>query len=166
MNNLLFSLAMAALSQFTGLGGGAPGGLGIGGMAPGGFGGGLPVPGYGVPGYGTQGYGGRPPAIANPGPDLKLSTLAVVQCLHDDGRISGEQARGLIAQQGARRGWPQGWEAAIAPRQVGQVIGSAGGCQRLLAQVGRSGSRIAQAPLVGRGQPSSEAEQFGLAPYR
>lgn len=163
MNNLLFSLAMAALSQFTGLGGAAPGGLGIGGMGPGGyglgsgggFGGGLGM-GGGLP---MPGYGARPPAIANPGPDLKLSTLAVVQCLHDEGRISDEQARGLVAQQGARRGWAQGWEATISPRQVGQVIGSAGGCQRLLSQIGRSGSRIAQAP-------SSEAEQFGLAPYR
>jgi hypothetical protein len=151
MNNLLFSLAMAALSQFSGLGGGAPGGLGIGGGAP-------------APGYGTQGYGGHPPAMANPGPDLQLGTLAVVQCLHNDGRINNEQARGLIAQQGARRGWPQGWEAGIAPRKVGQVIGSAGGCQRLLAQVGRSGSRIAQRPMAV--QPGSEAEQFGLAPYR
>lgn len=167
MNNLLFSLAMAFLGQ----GGGFAPGLG-----------------FGMPGLGFGGSGFGAPDLGGPAASLPVTTLAVVQCLYDNGSIDGGQARGLIQRQGMRRGWPQGWEAGIAPRQVGQLIGSAGGCQPLLAQLGRSGSRIALAPvaptLPGYGRPtaipvlpispgrrsqlplSSEREGFGLAPYR
>ncbi len=175
MNNLLLSLAMAFLGQ----GGGFAPGLGFG--MPGlGFGGsGIGVPGLGLPGLGG-GYGGgyAPvpyPSAAGPGSgwsagSLPVATLAVVQCLYDNGSIDGGQARSLIQQQGLRRGWAQGWEAGIAPSQVGQLIGSAGGCQPLLAQLGRRGSRIATVPFTpGRRSQlplSSESEGFGLAPYR
>ena len=204
MNNLLLSLAMAFLGQgggfAPGLGLGMPGltqgmpGLGFGGSGFGAPGRGLP--GLGLPGLGGGGYGGgyapvpyQPaPGLGGSAGSLPVTTLAVVQCLYDNGSIDGAQARGLIQRQGMRRGWAQGWEAGIAPRQVGQLIGSAGGCQPLLAQVGRSGSRIALAPaapaLPGYGRPttipvlpispgrrsqpplSSEREGFGLAPYR
>jgi len=182
MNNLLLSLAMAFLGQgggfAPGLGFGMPG-LGLGGS---GFG----TPGLGLPGLGGGGYGGglgggygggyapAPyPNAAGPGwsaGNLPVATLAVVQCLYDNGSIDGGQARSLIQQQGLRRGWAQGWEAGIAPSQVGQLIGSAGGCQPLLAQLGRRGSRIATVPFTpGRRSQltlSSESEGFGLAPYR
>lgn len=201
MNNLLLSLAMAFLGQgggfAPGLGFGMPGtGLGIPGLGVQGFGApGLGLSGLGVGGYGLGFGGGYAPAPYPSAPglggsagSLPVATLAVVQCLYDNGSIDGAQARGLIQQQGIRRGWAQGWEAGIAPRQVGQLIGSAGGCQPLLAQLGRSGSRIALAPatpaLPGYGRPyaipvrpispgrrsqlplSSESEGFGLAPYR
>ncbi|MCP9816838.1 hypothetical protein KBY76_09175 [Synechococcus sp. GreenBA-s] len=197
MNNLLLSLAMAFLGQGGGF---APGlGLGMPGLGFGGSGFGAPglgLPGLGLSGLGRGGFGGgyapapypRAPGLGGSAGSLPVTTLAVVQCLYDNGSIDGGQARGLIQQQGIRRGWAQGWEAGIAPRQVGQLIGNAGGCQPLLAQLGRSGSRIALAPatpvLPGYGRPttipvlpispgrrsqpplSSESEGFGLAPYR
>ena len=66
MNNLLFSLAMAALGQFTGLGGGGFSGGGFAGPGIGISGLGIPgrglpgqgMPGLGSPGYGSSGYGG------------------------------------------------------------------------------------------------------------
>jgi hypothetical protein len=153
MNTMLFSLAMAALSQFTGMGNGAPG--------LGGFGGGVGTGGGGLPGYGI-----RPPAYGQPGPNPQVRTLAVVHCLHDGGQIDGQQARELISQQGNRRGWGQGWEASIAPREVGQSISRAGGCQRLLSQLNSAGSRIARTQPIPVPSPSSQSEGFGLAPYR
>jgi hypothetical protein len=144
MNTMLLSLAMAALSQFTGMG-----------------------MGNGAPGLGAfPGYGLRPPAYGQPGPNPKLSTLAVVHCLHDGGQIDNTQARDLIDHQGNRRGWGEDWEASISPREVGQVISRAGGCQRLLSQIGSQGSRIARSRPMPSPAPSSQSEGFGLAPYR
>ncbi len=175
MNSLLLSLAMAFLGQGGSFAPGLGGGLG----GLGGFG-----------GYGGYGGGFTPaPAPAAAGISLPLATLAVVQCLYENGRLNGGQARRLIQQQGLRRGWAPGWEAAIAPWQVSQLVGSAGGCQPLLSQLGRYGSGIALAPaapaLPGYGRPygipvqpigpgrrslpgssASESEGFGLAPYR
>ncbi len=187
MNNVLFSLLLSALGQFGGLGGlgGLAGNGGFGaGLAPGfgggwgggfggGFGGGLQAPGPGpgpTAGFRTsQGSGARP-----------LTTLAVIQCLAEEGRIDDGQALSLIEQQGRRRGWPAGWEGSIDPRQVGQAIGAAGGCRSLIDRIDRSGSRIAIRPqpatpwsgnaqgLPGRipNESPSQSEGFGLAPYR
>jgi hypothetical protein len=160
MNNMLLSLAMAALSQFTGLGNGAPG---LGGFNGGGFNGG------GFSGGGSSAFPGsglRPPAYGQPAVPPQVNTLAVVHCLHDAGQIDNTQARNLIAHQGNRRGWGEDWEASISPRKVGQVISRAGGCQRLLSQIGNQGSRIARSRPMPTPAPSSQSEGFGLAPYR
>ena len=150
MNTMLLPLAMAALSQFTGLGlgNGAPD---LGGFNSGGF---------------SSGSGSAFPGYRQPGPNPKLSTLAVVHCLHDGGQIDNTQARDLIDHQGNRRGWGEDWEASISPREVGQVISRAGGCQRLLSQIGSQGSRIGRSRPMPSPAPSSQSEGFGLAPYR
>jgi len=152
MNTMLLSLAMAALSQFTGMGmgNGAPG---LGGFSGGG---GSAFPGSGL----------RTPAYGQPAARPQVNTLAVVHCLHDAGQIDNTQARNLIAHQGNRRGWGEDWEASISPREVGQVISRAGGCQRLLSQIGSQGGRIARSRPMPTPAPSSQSEGFGLAPYR
>lgn len=150
MNNVLLSLLLSALGQFGGAGG-------LGGGFGGGFGGGLPAPGYGS----SQGSGSLP-----------ADTLAVVQCLYEEGRLGEGDARALIEQQGRRRGWPASWERSIDPRRVGQAIGAAGGCRSLMTRLDRSGSRtftrpVQVAPWPGSsGRSPSQSEGFGLAPYR
>ncbi len=191
MNSTILSLLLSALGQFGGFGGlGGLGGIGGGllpglGVSPGsGFG-----PGSGgvvttQPGY----YPGGPGPRSLPARTLPVQTLAVVQCLYQQGMVSDAQAQQLLQRQGARRGWPSGWENSIDPGQVNQAITSAGGCRPLMAALQRSGSLIAAQPGYGRGdQPGygrpwggtngfipgpgpggsrSEAEAFGLAPYR
>ncbi|MCT0225221.1 hypothetical protein [Synechococcus sp. CS-1328] len=189
MNNLLLSLAMAALSQFSSLGlGGFGPGLGGGGFGGGGFGGGLGGGlgggfggGFGIPGLGGGGSRPRFPTAAPSGASEQLASVAVVQCLLSDGQLDRNQARSLLNHQAQRRGWPRGWETGVSSRQVEQMIGGAGGCDPLLAQLrqggsatgGRRGNGIAirsyAAPsgvMPSPGAGRSESEGFGLAPYR
>lgn len=111
---------------------------------------------------------------------LQHTTLAALYCLGQDGRISGPQTRTLIDRQGDRRGWPAGWERQVPARDVGRTIGAAGGCRPLLARLGDTGVRrpagngIPRMPSPGSSSDGrspgsdsrSEAEGFGLAPYR
>jgi hypothetical protein len=157
MNNVLFSLLMAAMGQFGGPGAG------------------LLLPGPGLPGGLAPAPYPLPPGGSRS--DLPVTTLAVVECLGREGRIDGRQARELLDLQGRRRGWPRTWPAAFSRRRVAAVIRGAGGCRPLLARVSGGGGRFGApvpAPHSGRaplrsprpsGPPSSEQERFGLAPY-
>ncbi|WP_094556447.1 hypothetical protein [Synechococcus sp. 1G10] len=121
------------------------------------------------------GYGYRQ-GLSSGSSSLPVDTLAVVQCLYQEGRIGDDEARALIDQQGRRRRWPVGWERSIDPRRLGQAIGAAGGCRSLMARLDRSGSRIATRPVPVAPWPingpgitdrsPSQSEGFGLAPYR
>ena len=127
MNDLLLSLAMAALSQFSSLGlGGFGAGLGGsgfgngygGGGLGGGFGGGGLGSGFGIPGLGGGGSRPRFPMAAPRRPSEQLASVAVVQCLLSDGQLDRTQARSLLNHQAQRRGWSRGWETGISSRQV------------------------------------------------
>ncbi|MFY8149142.1 MAG: hypothetical protein ACOVNL_07995 [Prochlorococcaceae cyanobacterium] len=176
MNDLVLSLALAALSQlsgFGGLGGALGGGLG------GGFGNGL-LGGLGG-GFGN-GLGGVPRGA--PAPDFRsapipviplasrsggsergrqLATLAVVGCLVEDGRLDGSQARSLLNHQSRRRGWPLGWERRFSSAEMAGLVRSSGGCDPLMARLGRRSGNPGSGSIA---SSRSEQESFGLTPYR
>lgn len=141
MNNLLLSLAMAALGQFGGLGGGiGPGGgivIGPGGLGPGGFapGAGITIRGGMAPGYPG---GGFPAGPRYPGGLQGVYPGGMVRPF--PGRVPGGSFPG---------GMPGG------------ISGLPGGPWQRLPDAGNG---ITQAPTPA--VPSSEAEAFGLAPYR
>ena len=174
MNNLLFSLAMAALGQFTGLGGG-------------GFGGGLPgqgIPGVGLPGYGSPGYG-RPGGIAiaprpygtspygtrpfgsnpmSPGLSgntsaLQLASVTAARCLEQSGQLAPGESDTLLRNQGRTRGWTEGWQQRISSRQSELLLSRYGGCNGLLTAL-RQG-RLGQ-ERIGAGQPGPGSRGGGL----
>jgi len=179
MNNLLFSLAMAALGQFTGLGGG--------GFSGGGFGGGLPgqgIPGLGLPGYGSPGYG-RPGGIAiaprpygtspygtspygtspmSPGYSgntsaLQLASVTAARCLEQTGQLAPGESDTLLRNQGRTRGWADGWQQRISSRQSERLLSRYGGCDGLLTAL-RQG-RLGQ-ERIGTGQPGPGSRGGGL----
>jgi len=225
MNNLLFSLAMAALGQFTGLGGGGFGGGGLG--SPGlGFGSGFGGPRFGGGYPGAMGPGNGIPGVAIPGirfpgnsfpgnrgPDgmtvapvpygsgpmgsgyasgttgLQLASLTAARCLEQAGQLAPGEGASLLLHQGRARGWPDGWQQRFPDHQSEQLLAHYGGCDGLLSalrqgrldedrlgrgQLGQGpggGGLISQKPYAGepsqsQAQPNSEAEAFGLAPYR
>ncbi|MBC1261734.1 hypothetical protein FQK07_10765 [Synechococcus sp. BSF8S] len=164
MNNLLLQLAMAALSQ---LGGGYAGPLQSPTLGPRLF----PAP--------------NPLALPGPAPfrspagtgrnrpqGEQLASLAVTTCQLRSGVISRSQARQRLQGFGESRGWQPGWGEAIPLQRVDAAIRSAGGCQALLAEFGERGGSFPgrRGPAIGRATPApqspSEAEGFGLAPYR
>ncbi len=154
MNNLLLSLAMAALGQFGGIGGGiggAPGGapgLGIG------IGGGL-RPGY--PGAGM-------PGLIGPGGRITLMPASPYGRF-GAGQPGGGYPGGGYPGGGYPGGFPGGYPGSGYP---GLRIGGGmpGGDGRLYPE-GYPGSGSVQPPQQGAPSiPSSEAEAFGLTPYR
>ena len=222
MNDLLLSLAMAALGQLggpglgnQGFGGPGFGAQGLGGLIPGlarpgriglmpgpyGINGGFPgqgYPGSGYPGsgYPGNGYPGRaiPPAglVPRPGgvngsapsPSLQLATASAARCLESSGGLPTADQQDLLRHQGRLWGWTDGWQNSISKVQSDRLIARHGGCTPFLNAL-RDGSlrqgrgplptTIGQRPLGGSlpapqrpsgRAPSSEAEAFGLAPYR
>ncbi len=149
MESLLMQIAMAAMSQF---GGGM--------SAP--ISGAMPMPLRPMAPYSS-------PAPVSNGwrPSMQASTLASTTCLLRSGRISRDQAIGLLDRQGETWGWSRGWGRAVPISVVDRTIDSAGGCQALLN--GHSPGREWQrAPIqVANGTPGrSQREGFGLYPYR
>ena len=151
MNNLLLSLAMAALGQFGGIGGGiggAPGG------APGfgiGIGGGGLRPGY--PGAGL-------PALI----DLGGGRITLMPA-SPYGRFGGGQPGAYPGGGYQGGGFPGGYPGSGNPgvRIGGGIPGGYG--PRYPDRYPGSGS--VQSPQQGAPSiPSSEAEAFGLTPYR
>ena len=184
MNNLLFSLAMAAIGQFTGLGGG--------GFSGGGFGGGLPgqgFPGRGLPGYGSPGYGGpggiaiaprpygtspygtspygtRPfgsnpmsPGLSGNTSALQLASVTAARCLEQTGQLAPGESDTLLRNQGRTRGWAEGWQQRISSSQSERLLSRYGGCDGLLTAL-RQG-RLGQ-ERIGAGQPGPGSRGGGL----
>lgn len=151
MNQFLLQLAMAALSQVGG-----------------GFGGAMPAPTLG-PGLFRAPMPAPAPRRAN---GEQLASLAVATCQLRSGVISGAEARRMLEDFGASRGWQPGWGQAIPLQRVDAAIRGAGGCEALLSGLGEGRIRSpgSRGPVIGRGTPMpqspSQAEGFGLAPYR
>ena len=151
MNQFLLQLAMAALSQ---LGGGSGGPMQAPTLGPGLF----PAP--------------RPAPAPHRAQGDQLASLAVATCQLRSGVISRNEARRMLENFGASRGWRPGWGEAIPLQRVDAAIRSAGGCEALLSGLGEGRMRSpgSRGPAIGRGTPTpqspSQAEGFGLAPYR
>jgi len=187
MNNLLFSLAMAALGQFTGLGGGGFSGGGFAGPGMGISGLGIPgrglpgqgIPGLGLPGYGSPGYG-RPGGIAiaprpygsspygtspmSPGYSgntsaLQLASVTAARCLEQTGQLAPGESDTLLRNQGRTRGWANGWQQRISSSQSERLLSRYGGCDGLLTAL-RQG-RLGQ-ERNGAGQPGPGSRGGGL----
>jgi hypothetical protein len=164
MNSFLLQLAMAALSQ---LGGGFGGPMQAPTLGPGLF----PAP---MPGPAPR---RRPPPFRRPtGPTRaqgeQVATLAVATCQLRSGVVSRSQARRRLQGFGESRGWPPGWGQAIPLQRIDATIRGAGGCEALLSGLAEDSGRWPgrRGPGVGRAMPTlqspSQAEGFGLAPYR
>ena len=149
MESLLMQLAMAAMSQ---VGGGM--------SAP--ISAGLPMPVKPMAPYSS-------PAPVTNGwrPSMQASTLASTTCLLRSGRISRDQAIGLLERQGETWGWSRDWGRAMPISVVDRTIDSAGGCRALLNDHS-PGGEWQRAPIqVANGNPGrSQREGFGLDPYR
>ncbi len=164
MNQLLLQLAMAALSQ---LGGGYGGPMQAPTLGPGLFSAPLPTPApRRVPG----------PFRRLPVPDqvqgAQVASLAVATCQLRSGMISRDEARRRLQAFGVSRGWQPGWGQAIPLQRLDAAIRGAGGCGAMLSRLGagRGRSPVGGGPAIGRAMPTpmspSQAEGFGLAPYR
>ncbi len=164
MNPLLLQLAMAALSQ---LGGGFGGPMQAPTLGPGLFPAPMPAP---AP-------RGTPAPFRRPvGPDQaqreQLASLAVASCQLRSGVISRDEARQRLQEFGDSRGWQLGWGQAIPLQRIDAAIRGAGGCDALLSGLGEGRGRAPgrRGPAIGRATPAprspSQAEGFGLAPYR
>lgn len=158
MNQLLLNLAMAALSQFGGMG-----------RMPGpGFGGGLPPGGGG--GYRLP-FQPRPTTTVLR-PSLEVATLAGVTCLERQGSLSAAERTTMLRSQGQLLGWPGDWDRSVSGEAVERLIQRAGGCPSLLKALRRGGLRPSDGVASGgdrggvNGGNDSEAEGFGLSPYR
>jgi hypothetical protein len=149
-------------------------------------------PGVGIPGGGGQGgialgprgYGSQPqnPGSSNPSPAMQLASVTAAHCLEQGGQLAPGEGNSLLVTQGRARGWPDGWQQGISDSQVERLLSRYGGCDGLLSALrqgrltpGRNGSGANGGGLISRqpyggtpaqGQPNSEAEAFGLAPYR
>jgi hypothetical protein len=134
-------------------------------------------------------YGSQPlnPGSSNPTPAMQLASVTAAHCLEQGGQLAPGEGNSLLVSQGQARGWPEGWQQGISDRQVERLLSRYGGCNGLLSALrqGRftpgqngmapygsganGGGLISQEPFRGappQGQPNSEAEAFGLAPYR
>ncbi len=149
-------------------------------------------PGVGVPGVGGPGgialaprpYGSQPlnPGLSNATPAMQLASVTAAHCLEQAGQLAPGEGNSLLGSQGRARGWPDGWQQGISDSQVERLLSRYGGCDGLLSALrqGRftqnpnglgtnGGGLISQQPFGGappQGQPNSESEAFGLAPYR
>jgi hypothetical protein len=159
MNQLLLNLAMAALSQFGGMG--RMPGLGYGGGG-----------GYGIP------FQPRPQATVLR-PSLEVATVAGVSCLERQGSLSAAERTTMLRSQGQLLGWPSDWDRSVSGDDVERLIKKAGGCPSLLQALRRGGLRPSDGVASGGawggrssnggvsgGGNDSEAEGFGLSPYR
>jgi hypothetical protein len=170
MNQLLLNLAMAALSQFGGMGRMPGPGYGGGGLPPG-LGGGLPPGGGG--GYGIP-FQPRPQATLLR-PSLEVATVAGVSCLERQGNLSAAERTTMLRSQGQLLGLPSDWDRSVSGDDVERLIKKAGGCPSLLQALRRGGLRPSDGVASGSGWGGrsgsgggndSEAEGFGLSPYR
>jgi hypothetical protein len=174
MNQLLLNLAMAALSQFGGMGRMPGPGYGGGGLPPG-LGGGLPPGGGGGSGIPFQ---PRPQATVLR-PSLEVATVAGVSCLERQGSLSAAERTTMLRSQGQLLGWPSDWDRSVSGDDVERLIKKAGGCPSLLQALRRGGLRPSDGVASGgawggrsgngggsAGGNDSEAEGFGLSPYR
>jgi len=163
MNQLLLNLAMAALSQFGGMGRMPGPGFGGGGM-PSGLGGGLP-PGGGGGGYGIP-FQPRPQATVLR-PSLEVAMVAGVSCLERQNNLSAAERTTMLRSQGQLLGWPSDWDRSVSGDDVEWLIKKAGGCPSLLQALRRGGLRPSDGVASGgTSGNNSEAEGFGLSPYR
>jgi|688.fasta_scaffold558285_2 hypothetical protein len=145
MNQLLLNLAMAALSQFGGMGR-------------------MPGPGYGG-GYGIP-FQPRPQATVLR-PSLEVATVAGVSCLEQQGSLSAAERTTMLRSQGQLLGLPSDWDRSVSGDDVERLIKKAGGCPSLLQALRRGGLRPSDGVASGGGGGNdSEAEGFGLSPYR
>jgi hypothetical protein len=96
----------------------------------------------------------------------------VATCQLRSGVISRSQARRRLRGFGESRGWQPGWGQAVPLQRIDATIRGAGGCEALLSGLGEGSGRSPgrRGPAVGRATPTpqspSQAEGFGLAPYR
>ncbi len=164
MNPFLLQLAMAALSQ---LGGGFGGPMQAPTLGPGLFSAPMPTP---APRRGPTPF--RRPPYADPTQGAQVASLAVATCQLRSGMISRDEARRKLQAFGASRGWQPGWGQAIPLQRLDAAIRSAGGCGALLSRLGEGQGRspVRSGPAIGQAMPlpmsPSQAEGFGLAPYR
>jgi hypothetical protein len=164
MNPFLLQLAMAALSQ---LGGGFGGPMQAPTLGPGLFSAPMPTP---APRRAPAPF--RRPPYVDQTQGAQLASLAVATCQLRSGMISRDEARRRLQTFGASRGWQPGWGQAIHLTRLDAAIRGAGGCGALLSRLGagRGRSPLRGGPAIGRAMPTpmspSQAEGFGLAPYR
>jgi hypothetical protein len=169
---------MAALSQFGGMG--RMPGPGFGGGLPPGLGGGLPPGGGG--GYGIP-FQPRPTTTVLR-PSLQVATVAGVICLERQGNLNAAERSTMLRSQAQLFGWPSNWERSVSGDEVEGLIRRAGGCPSLLQALRRGGLRPSDGVANGGGVwggrngsgggnwggngggNDSEAEGFGLSPYR
>jgi len=137
-------------------------------------------------------YGSRPTAprgYSNGAMGLQLASVTAARCLEQTGQLAPGEGVSLLRNQGRARGWPDGWQQGFSANQSERLLSRYGGCDGLLTALrqgrldqnrlgsgqrspGQSGGGlISQQPYGGvpsqpQGQPNSEAEAFGLAPYR
>ena len=164
MNQFLLQLAMAALSQ---LGGGFGGPMQAPTLGPGLFSAPMPTP---APRRIPAPFQRTP--YADETQQAQLVSLAVATCQLRSGVMSRDEARRRVQVFGEGRGWQRGWAQAIPLPRLDAAIRGAGGCGALLSRLGqgRGRSPLRGGPAIGRAMPTpmspSQAEGFGLAPYR
>ena len=153
MESLLMQLAMAAMSQF---GGGMSAPMPAGMPMP------MPVPMRPMAPYSSL-------AMVSNGwrPSMQVITLASTTCLLRSGRISRDQAIGLLDHQGETGGWSRDWGRTVPISVVDRTIESARGCRSLL-NIKTPWREWQEAPIqVAEGYPGrSQREGLGLYPYR
>jgi len=73
----------------------------------------------------------------------------------------------MLRSQGQLLGWPGDWDRSVSGGDVERLIRKAGGCPSLLQALRRGGLRPSDGVASGGNSGSnSEAEGFGLSPYR
>ena len=151
MESLLMQLAMAAMSQFGG---------GMSAPIPAG----MPMP---MPMRPMAPYSSLAMVSNGWRPSIQVITLASTTCLLRSGRISRDQAIGLLEHQGETWGWSRDWGRTAPITVVDRTIDSARGCRALLN--GQTpGREWQEAPIqVAECHPGrSQREGLDLYPYR
>jgi hypothetical protein len=119
------------------------------------------------------------PGLGMPAPlpvnQRQVASLATATCLMRSGRLSRQDAIGMLQRQGRRQGWADGWGRRISLGQLDSLIRRAGGCPRIISQIAGIRQPLRPQPIrrrpvlpeaeSGRGSRSAR-EGFGLAPYR
>ena len=96
-------------------------------------------------------------------PSMQVITLASTTCLLRSGRISRDQAIGLLDHQGETGGWSRDWGRTVPISVVDRTIDSARGCRSLLSgqTAGREWQEATQGEVSGRGSaciPTAKAQ--------